>query len=361
MEIELKKIKVKDLIKGYTDNADDGVIGYDGKLNIRPAFQREFVYKDKQREAVINTVIKGFPLNTMYWVVKDTDQYEILDGQQRTISLCQYINGDFSVKHQFFHNLSEKEKDLILNYELQVYFCEGEEEEKLEWFKTINIAGEKLTNQELRNAVYSGSWLTDAKKYFSKSNNSVKTIKADKYLKGSAIRQDYLETVLKWISNGNIEDYMAEHQVDGYATDLWDYFDSVIQWVKEVFPKYRKEMKGLDWGLLYNKYQHDEFDPEELEKEVSKLILDEDVTKKPGIYLYLLHNDTKYLNLRAFTPTIKSKVYEEQSGLCIICDEHFEIDEMEADHITPWSQGGRTDLDNCQMLCKKCNRTKSDK
>jgi len=196
MKIELKEITVKELTIGYQDNDEAGVVGYGGKLDIRPPYQREFIYKDKQRDAVIDTVTKNFPLNVMYWAVRDDGNYEVIDGQQRTISLCQYIQGDFAFKNRYFHNLQKDEQEQILNYKLMIYFCSGTDSEKLEWFKTINIAGEKLTDQELRNAVYAGSWVSDAKRYFSKRGCPAYNIAGD-YLDGTAIRQDYLETVIK--------------------------------------------------------------------------------------------------------------------------------------------------------------------
>lgn len=356
----MNEILIKDLFNGYIDSAENGVVAYGGLLNVRPAFQREFVYKDKQRDEVINTVKKGFPLNVMYWVKSDTG-YELLDGQQRTISLCQYLNSDFSIDYQYFHNLTEEEQQQILNYPLMIYICEGTSKEKLDWFKIINIAGEKLTNQELRNAIYTGTWLTDAKKYFSKSSCPAYQI-ANKYLKGTPIRQDYLETVISWIAareNISIELYMAQHQHDNNSFELWQYFNSVINWVKAVFPNYRKEMCGIDWGLLYNKFGNNPFDSAGLEAEISKLMIDEDVTKKPGIYSYVLDKDERHLNIRAFSPNMKREAYERQNGICVFCNKHFDIKEMEADHITPWHLGGQTSKENCQMLCKDCNRRKS--
>ncbi len=199
MKIELKEIAIRDVTNGYVNNNEEGVVGYDGKLNIRPKYQREFVYKDKQRDAVIETIKKDFPLNVMYWVKNEDDTYEVLDGQQRTISICEYVAGKFSLNFQYFHNLEKTEQDQILDYKLMVYFCEGNDKEKLDWFETINIAGEKLTDQELKNAIYTGTWLTEAKKYFSKSGCPAYSI-ASNYLKGSSIRQEYLETAISWIS-----------------------------------------------------------------------------------------------------------------------------------------------------------------
>ncbi len=358
MKIEPKNISVRELFEGYKDNQEAGVVGFSGKLNIRPPYQREFVYKDKQREAVIETIIKGFPLNTMYWAVTD-EGFEVIDGQQRTISVSQYIDGVFSFKDRYFHNLQKDEQETILNYELTIYQCEGNDSEKLDWFRTINIAGEKLTEQELRNAVYAGSWTADAKRYFSKTQCAAWKI-GEKYLKGSTIRQEYLETAISWINNGNIEGYMAEHQHDKNANPLWLYFQAVMNWVSATFPKYRKEMKGLEWGTLYNTHKNDELDPDTLEKEVSKLMADDEVTKKRGIYEYLLTRKEKFLNIRAFTDSQKRTLYEMQKGICPSCKDEFEILEMEADHITPWSQGGKTELSNGKMLCRECNRRKSD-
>ncbi len=362
MKIELKRIKIRDVFNGYKDSREEGVVAYGGKLDIRPKYQREFVYKDAQRNAVIETIRKDFPLNVMYWV-KNGDKFEVLDGQQRTLSFCQYINGDFSLEYKYFHNLPEDEKNQILDYELMIYICEGTDSEKLSWFKIINIAGEKLTNQELRNAVYAGEWLTDAKKYFSKNSCPAYNIASD-YMKGVAIRQEYLETALKWISNienKEIEDYMSSHQHDPTAIELWNYFQSVISWVQSLFPKYRKEQKGVDWGFYFNKYKNEKFNPKELEEEVTRLMQDEDVTKKSGIYEYLIDGNEKHLSIRAFTQGMKRETFEKQKGICVHCKEKFEIGEMEADHITPWSEGGKTISENCQMLCKNCNRTKSNK
>jgi len=358
MNIELKEITVRDLTNGYKDNAEDGVIGYQGQLDIRPPYQREFVYGDKERNAVINTVQKDFPMNVMYWAVREDGNFEIIDGQQRTISLCQYVNNDFSINGLAFHNLPKDKQEQILEYKLMVYFCSGTDSEKLDWFQTINIAGKELTNQELRNAVYSGSWVTDAKRYFSK--NSRPKI-GDDYLSGSANRQEYLETAIDWISNGQIKEYMSEHQHDPTAIDLWNYFQSVINWVKAVFPKYRREMKGIEWGILYNDFKDQKYDPKILEQEVSKLMEDDDVGNKKGIYIFVLTRKEKFLNIRAFSPNQKREAYERQKGVCPVCKEHFEIEQMEGDHITPWHEGGKTSAENCQMLCKEDNRRKSGK
>lgn len=362
MNIEPKKIKVRDIYDGYKDSEEYGVVAYGGKLNVRPAFQREFVYKEKERNEVIKTISNDYPLNIMYWSKNETG-YELLDGQQRTISICQYINGDFSIDYKYFHTLTKEEQEKILNYELMVYVCEGTDKEKLEWFKIINIAGVELTQQELRNAIYTGTWLTEAKKYFSKTNCPAYQI-GNKYLKGSCIRQDYLETILSWISSRDgidLEQYMANHQQDPNASELWLYFNNIMTWVKTYFPKYRKEMLGVPWGILYNKFGSDPLDATELEKEVSRLMKDEDVTKKAGIYSYVLDHDERNLSIRAFDDRTKRETYEKQEGYCCKCLQHFELEEMEADHITPWHLGGQTIPSNCQMLCRDCNRRKSGK
>jgi len=360
MNIELKEITIRELTKGYQDNEENGVVSYDGKLDIRPPFQREFIYKDKQRDAVINTVTKNFPLNVMYWSVREDGNYEVIDGQQRTISLCQFIDGVFAFNNLYFHNLQKDAQDKILDYKLMIYFCSGTDTEKLEWFEIINIAGEQLTDQELRNAVYSGPWVSDAKRYFSKNNCPAYGIGSD-YLSGSAIRQDYLETTIGWISKGNIKQYMATHQHEPNANELWLYFQSVINWVKAIFPNYRREMKGIQWGDLYNEFKDQNFDSNDLENEITKLMLDDDVTNKKGIYFYVLTREEKFLNIRSFSENQKRETYERQKGICNICGKEFKISEMEADHITPWHEGGKTNSNNCQMLCKEDNRRKSGK
>ena len=363
MNIELHKITVRELTQGYVDNNENGVRAYGGRLDVRPPYQREFVYKEKQRDAVIDTLTQGFPLNVMYWAVRDDDTFEIIDGQQRTISICQYVNGDFAFNFRYFHNLQPDEQEQILNYELQIYICSGTDSEKLKWFRTINIAGEALTEQELRNAVYAGSWVSDAKRYFSKNGAPAVKIGSD-YLNGSAIRQDYLETAIDWISDGNIEVYMSNHQHDASAAPLWQFFQSVITWIETSFrpTKERKKiMKGVEWGMLYKQYKDQVFDYKAIDEEVKRLILDDDVTKKTGIYPYILTRKEKYLSIRAFTDAQKLAAYERQGGICADCKQHFELSQMEADHITPWCDGGRTIADNCQMLCKDCNRRKSGK
>jgi hypothetical protein len=360
MKIELKEITVRDLANGYEDNEEEGVFGYGGKLDIRPPYQREFIYKDKQRDAVIETITKKFPLNTMYWSVRKDGNYEIIDGQQRTISVCQYVKGDFSIDGLAFHNLPKDKQEQILNYKCMIYLCSGTESERLDWFRIINIAGEELTDQELKNAVYAGSFVSDAKRYFSKNGCVAYQVGSD-YLSGSVIRQDYLETVIDWISKGQIEDYMSKHQHDKDAKVLWKYFQEVIDWIKTVFTNYRKEMKGVDFGFLYNEFKGKKIDAKKIEKEIAKLMEDEDVTNKKGIYSYVLTRKEKFLNIRAFTDKQKREAYERQKGKCKKCGKKFDISEMEADHIKPWHEGGKTISENCRMLCKEDNRLKSGK
>lgn len=297
----------------------------------------------------------------MYWCITGDDAYEVLDGQQRTIAFCEFIDGAFSVDDRYFYNLPSDQKKAMLDYELFVYVCDGTDSEKLDWFRIINIAGEKLTDQELRNAVYAGSWTSDAKRYFSKTGCAAQAMAGD-YLKGASIRQEYLETAILWAASAEgkaIEQYMAEHQHDPSAITLWNYFRSVIDWVQAIFPKYRREMKGLPWVLLYNVHgSRCDLDPKRLEAEVQRLMGDEDVTRKSGIYEYLLTGDERKLSIRKFDRRDALAAYERQTHRCAICGEEFEFEEMHADHVKPWSKGGHTTPENCQMLCRDCNLKK---
>lgn len=389
-------ITIRDLFDGFQNDPSTGrVRSFHGLLDIRPEYQREFVYNDKQQEAVINSVESGFPINTMYWVKRtnaDEDEavenakrvleeedgdpteieaiYEVLDGQQRTLSICSYLNDEFSKNFRYYHNLTDEEKENILDYPLTVYICEGTDKEKMEWFEVVNTAGEKLEQQELRNAVYAGPWLSDAKKYFSKVKGPADNI-SDGYIKTKVNRQGLLELALQWVSKGNIEDYMAKNQNKKNAKALWNEFSSIITWIGSVFNvKRTKEMESVDWGYLYYKYKDiiddDEFDADEMEVRVKALMMDEEIQKKSGIYPYVLGEGEKHLNLRAFSDADKRVKYEEQGGKCANpkCehpDKVWEFEEMEGDHIVAWSAGGKTTLDNCQMLCKKCNGEKSAK
>ncbi len=367
MEVKLVPITVKELFKGYEDRGDNGVVGYDGKLDIRPPYQREFIYDLKQSEEVVHTILKGFPLNIMYWVKKTDGNYEIFDGQQRTLSICKYLDHDYDMtingKRFYWDSLTDDEYEQIVNYELMVYICKGTPKEKLDWFEIVNIAGGKLTPQELRNATYTGKWLFDAKRYFSKRNCAAYGL-SNKYIKGDPNRQELLEKALKSISDTKkttIDGYMTLHQHDKDADELWTYYQKIISWINIIFPKYRKEMKGLDWGTFYNKYHGNKYNTTEFEKKIAKLMKDEDVTAKKGVYLYLLSGEERHLSVRTFDNRMKREAYERQKGICKKCKECFKIDEMEADHITPWSKDGKTDSKNCQMLCRDCNRRKSNK
>ena len=381
MKIKLQKITIKDLVKGYKrDEESSEVVAFadeNGKarLNIRPKYQREFVYKDEQQKAVIDTVLKGFPLNSMYWVknARSNFEFEVLDGQQRTISICEFYEGNFSLNERYFHTLADDEKKKFLDYELMIYECEGEDSQKLEWFRVINIAGEKLYEQELRNAIYTSAWLSDAKYRFSK-RNCLAEQKGAKYIKAVAIRQEILQKALMWFVGKNddklICEYMAKSAKDEKnADELWGYFCSVIDWVEMKFVNYREQMKSVEWGFLYNQFKDIKLDKDELEAKIAVLMQDEEVQKKSGIYEYVLSGDERKLGLRSFDERTKIEVYEKQAGICagikgFVCpykDKKIELKQMEADHIIPWSKGGKTTKENCQMLCRECNRVKSNK
>lgn len=374
MTITERKIKVSEIYADYSgDNEEEGVTGFGGQLDIRPKYQRAFVYNEQQQREVIRSILRGFPLNVMYWVDRWIDpdhptedelaeaRYELLDGQQRTLSICSYIDGDFSVDDMLFDNQPSDIKRRILDYELFIYVCHGEDSEKLDWFKIINIAGEKLTNQEMRNAVYAGPWVSDAKRYFSKTSGPAYTLASD-YLKGAPIRQEYLETAISWIvarDDTTIEGYMSAHQYDPSAVQLWNYFRSVIDWVRAIFPVYRKEMKGLPWGLFYNAHHNrTDLDPVAIENTIQRLLIDFDVSSHSGIYEYILTGDERALSIRTFQPREINAAYTLQHGRCAICGKECTLKEMHADHIIPWSRGGHTTPDNLQMLCVECNLRK---
>lgn len=389
MKIELRPIKVREVVDRYKDNDEEGVVGYGGKLNIRPAYQREFVYKDEQRNEVIRTIMRGypsteFPLNVMYWAEADDDHFELIDGQQRTISFCQYANNEFSIVvdgiPQNFDNLSPEKKDYFLNYKLQVYVCTGTADEKLEWFSIINLAGEPLTPQELLNANFTGTWLSSAKRYFMKSNSPAYGL-ANMYIdiEANQSRGKGLETAIKWISKDNVKQYMADHQHDENADALWQHFKTVIEWVQETFVDYKREMKGLDWGRLYDKYHTQSYDPSTISVQVQKLYGDPYVNNSKGIFEYILGGsvDTQLLDIRVFDDATKRAVYATQTAAakskgesnCPYCalghdahkDKIWEQTEMDADHVTAWSKGGATSIENCQMLCIPHNRAKGNR
>ena len=373
MKIELKNIKVCDVFNGYDDKGDDGVFAYGGKLSIRPPYQREYVYSDEQAESVVQTTIKGYPLNVMYWAKTGDDSFEVMDGQQRTLSLMKFLSHQFQIHmdgKSFYHDaLPNDVYDAIMSYELMIYVCDGTESEKLAWFTTVNIAGEKLTNQELRNISYTGPWLSDAKFHFSKRTCAAKHL-SDRYIIGDPNRQELLEKALKGICEyqgmKDVTDYMAAHKSDQDADELWQYFQDVVHWIEKIFPTYYKDMQGLDWCHLYNKYSKNSYNSTQIDKDVANLHLDKEVQKKKGIYEFLLSRDSdpfagRLLNLRTFDDDEKAFAYEKQNHLCAVCHQHFKITEMEGDHILPWSKGGKTVVENLQMLCKHCNSIKSDK
>lgn len=370
MTIKQIEVTVGDIARGYINNEEQGVRGYGGQLDIRPPYQREFIYNENEQQAVISTVLKGYPLNVMYWVRRSEDAecpYEVMDGQQRTLSLCEYVDGKFAYDFKNFFNQPADIQKLILDYPLTIYLCEGEPSEKLEWFKTINIAGKPLNEQEINNAVYAGPFVTDAKRHFSKSNCGAYRLGKD-LVNGTPIRQEFLKKALEWMSEHETREgkpqsvvgYMAEHQHDPNANNLWTYFQNVLNWTITNFDlkKFKKIMKGLNWALYYDKYHSTTLDTADLASRISKLILDSDVQKQMGIIPYVLTGDERHLDLRSFPEDIKLAVWEKQHHICPSCQKEFDYEFMEGDHITPWREGGRTVIENCQMLCRECNRRK---
>lgn len=374
MKCTEKKIKVRDLIKGYSDESEFGgaVLGFDGKLNIRPAYQREFVYPKKRQEAVIETVLENCPLNNMYWSKSEDGTYELVDGQQRTTSIALYAEGEYSVsvngKDKYFHSLSNEIRDKFLDYELNVVVIEGTNDEKIKWFHKINIAGMELTAQELRNSIYTGPWLEKAKRYFSKATcPAFKIVNGYWKLKEGWNRQRGLEIALEWVADRDkcsIDEYMSKHQFDEDASDLINFFNTVMDWVKKTFPYTYKEMESIHektWYELYRDHHHETFDPNELNEEIKRLLKDDDVERRIGIWEYVLDRIEYKLHIRTFSDSIRNEVYHEQDGICPITGKRYPIEEMEADHIIPWSKGGKTNKENCQMIWKHANRVKSNK
>lgn len=386
MKITEEKIPVRDLAQDYWEKNERGVFGYGGRLNIRPPYQRQFVYKGAQQAAVIQTVAAGyhpggaptyFPLNLIYWakLLGGDFDYETMDGQQRTISICRYVDGGFAVGGLFgrrdndamaFYNLPADQQAHILDYPLTVYVCEGTDSEKLMWFERINIAGEQQSPQELRSAVFSGPWVSAARRDFCSGGNASAAHRlGGNYMKGKIDRQEYLETVLKWIGGGNtdeaIRNYMRVHQHDRDAEELWAYFKSVIRWVQAVFPEENKLMRGLAWGDMHRAFgaKFTAAEAPKLQREVNKLLADDEVQRRQGIWEYVLTRDEKHLNLRLFDDEQKAAAYAKQDKKCKVCMLPFALKEMQADHITPWVKGGKTELENCQMLCKKCHDHKT--
>ena len=384
MEITRKSITIRELCEGYVNESEtqieNAVKAYGGKLCVRPAFQRAFVYDKKQENAVIDTAMKGFPLNIMYWVDNGDGTYDCLDGQQRTISLCNFVDGisSFSAewfnggKKNYIHTIQRIDPDMyerFMNYELEVYICRGAKSERMEWFRTINIAGEELYPQELRNANYVSPWLTDAKRYFSKANaSSTAKCPAERvggqYTNKNANRQEILAQVISWFI-GSTEDadicqYMEDHINDPDASELWNYFNSVIDWINEIFPGvYDKGMASVNWGALYNQYGEDDLDPDDICAKFDELIefkaskeLDISVAK---IVEYCITRDEKLLKHRQFSEPQRSTLYNRQNGICPDCGQHFLKADMHAHHIVPWYNGGLTEISNGVMLCKECH------
>lgn len=379
-------LTVKDINEGFVYNEYEGkgLFGWGGRLTIQPEYQRNYIYADGKKDvAVIDSLLKGYPLGLLYFVKVGEDKYEILDGQQRVTSFGRYITSKFAIKdengmEQYFDGLSEDKKKKILDSQLTIYICEGEESEIKEWFKTINIIGVPLNNQELLNAIYSGPFVTKAREEFSNSNNA-NIQKWSAYIRGDVNRQDFLATALNWVSKGNIDNYMSQHRFDDNINELKTYFNSVITWASTVFKDVKSDMRGLEWGRLYETYRNVSYDPNKVSETLCKLYSDPQVQDTKGICEYILGGckDTKLLNIRVFDDNTKRTVYEKQTldavekkisncPLCALGNDNnknriWEIREMEADHVTAWSKGGSTDINNCQMLCQMHNRAKGNR
>lgn len=380
------EITVGDVCKGFVYNEYEGkgVFGLDGKLTIQPEYQRNYIYADGKKDvAVVDSLLKGYPLGLIYFVKVAKDNYEVLDGQQRITSFGRFVTNKFpiiasdGVPH-YFDGLDENLREKILNSKLTIYICEGTETEIKEWFKTINIAGVPLNNQELANAIHSGPFVTKAKEVFSNSTNS-QIQKWSAYIKGEPKRQEYLEEALRWVSKDHIDEYMSMHRYDDSIDELEIYFNSVIDWINAIFIDVKNEMRGLPWGEYYEKYHNNPYSPTKVHEDLVRLYNDESVTNKKGIFEYILSGstDTKLLNIRMFDEKTKRIVYKKQTDeaerkgisncpLCAIGHDNnakriYKLNEMDADHVTAWSHGGTTDISNCQMLCKTHNRAKGNK
>ncbi len=387
METTLRtEITVKDICAGfqYNELEGKGLFGLSGKLTIQPEYQRNYIYADGKRDvAVVESILKKYPLGLIYFVKVADDKFEVLDGQQRITSFGRFVTGKFAIMDangnpQYFNSLAPEEQAKILNTKLTIYECEGDEPEIKQWFKTINIAGVPLNNQELNNAIYSGPFVTLAKEEFSNSRNA-NIQKWSAYVSGTANRQDFLECALSWVSRGKIEDYMAQHRKDNNISELKNYFNTVIDWVSTVFIDVEKEMCGLDWGRLYETYKNQPYDPAKVSEQVKKLYADPYVKTRKGIFEYILggSKDTRLLEVRVFDEATKRSVYTQQTTAakaksisnCPLCalghDSNktriWKQDEMDADHVTAWSKGGATNIKNCEMLCKTHNRAKGNK
>lgn len=388
METTLRSdLTVRDICEGfiYNELEGKGLFGWGGRLTIQPEYQRNYIYADGKKDvAVIESILKGYPLGLIYFVKTDEDKYEVLDGQQRITSIGRYVNGQLAVKingmETYFDGLDKVLQEKILNYPLLFYICEGEEPEIKQWFETINIAGIKLSNQEVLNAIFSGPFVTCAKATYSNSLNA-NMQKWQCYISGDPKRQDILHAALKWVAKGeeNVKLYMSQHRQDTNITEMQLYFDSVISWAKTIFGAPRAEMKGLEWGYLYEKYHSQPYNPTKVQKRVSELYADERVTNNRGIFEYVLggESDMSLLQIRMFEPSVAKTVYEKQTNRakklgvsnCPMCEQMentnrtriYKIKEMEADHVTAWSRGGSTTIENCQMLCVSHNRMKGNR
>lgn len=379
-------LTVKDISEGFVYNEYEGkgLFGWNGRLTIQPEYQRNYIYADGKRDvAVIESLLKGYPLGLLYFVKVGEDKYEILDGQQRVTSFGRFITNKFAIKdkndmEQYFDGLAKDLQDKIYNSQLTIYICEGEESEIKEWFKTINIVGVPLNSQELLNAIYSGPFVTKAREEFSNSQNA-NIQKWSAYIKGDVNRQEYLATALNWVSKGNIDSYMSQHRFDTNIIELKSYFNSVIDWVSSVFKDVKSDMRGLEWGRLYETYHTNSYDPNKVSEILCKLYADSQVQDTKGICEFILGGcqNTKLLNVRVFDDTVKRVVYEKQTQdaknkgmsncpLCALGNDSnkvriWELKEMDADHVTAWSKGGSTEIDNCQMLCQTHNRAKGNR
>jgi hypothetical protein len=383
----LKQYSVKDIVNGFVYNELEGkgLFGLSGKLTIQPEYQRNYIYAQEGKEsAVIHSLLKGYPLGLIYFNKLADDALEVLDGQQRITSIGRFITGKFAIidtngQHQFFTGLALDQQQMILESLLLIYECKGDESEIKEWFKTINIAGIPLNNQELLNAVYSGPFVTEAKAEYSNSQNP-RTNVWKSYITGTANRQDYLERALEWVSKGkgNIGSYMSSHRFDENINELTNYFNSVLEWVDSVFIDVENEMRGLEWGRLYEQYHSQAYNPADVSAWVQKLYADPYVKNRKGIFEYILGGmaDTKLLNIRIFDEATKRIVYDNQTkkaktknvSNCPLCSighdanksKIWQLFEMDADHVKAWSNNGMTDMNNCQMLCKTHNRSKGN-
>ena len=379
-------LTVEDICDGFVYNELEGkgLFGWGGKLTIQPEYQRNYIYADGKRDvAVVDSLLKGYPLGLLYFVKTGENRYEVLDGQQRITSFGRFVRNKFPVVDvgglpHYFDGLDPEQKARILGSRLTIYVCEGEEAEIKEWFRTINIAGVPLVEQELLNAIYSGPFVTAAKAVFSNSGNSMMQ-KWKSYVAGDERRQKVLETALKWVSGGQIEDYMGRHRFDADCKGLLAHFTSVIDWIDGTFKGVKDEMCGLDWGRLYETFHGNAYNPAKVWARVESLFADEFVTDRRGVFEYVLggETDTQLLNVRVFSEKEKKTVYARQTAeamkkgvsncpLCAVGHDAnarrvWKLSEMDADHVTPWSKGGATDLSNCQMLCRTHNRAKGNR